>query len=119
MRATTGTIPILEWSGRVLRRAAPLMVLWLGFLASISRASAAEVEEEMSDADWFRSYCVDYYSLAECDAALLFIRKTFGLRYIESLNANEDPQSYLASLRMVIEGGRQMSSAQAAIARRN
>lgn len=107
-------------AGHIMARILLLLRMLLGLFALMAPAAATDAEDEMSDAEWFKFYCVDYYSPTQCDAALVFIQKTYGLHYITSLNSNEDPQSYLASLRMVIEGGRQMRSVQAAaIGRRN
>jgi hypothetical protein len=39
---------------------------------------------------------------------LRFIRKTYGFRYIVILLANDEPQSYLASLRIAVKGGEAM-----------
>jgi hypothetical protein len=52
-------------------------------LASV--ASAADVGDDRPDSEWFASYSVDYYSPAQCDDALRFIRKTYGFRHIAIL----------------------------------
>jgi hypothetical protein len=109
--AAAGAIIERQYRGR--KHAAPILVMGLGLLVSSSAAVAADAEADVSDADVFEAYCADYYSLAQCDGALLFMRRAFGARYIASLNVNDDPQSYLASLREVIEGGRQMPPMQA------
>jgi hypothetical protein len=75
-----------------------------GFLA-LSAVSAASFEDDRPDPESFKAYCVDYYSAAQCDDALRFVRKTCGFRCIAILQANEDPQSYLNLLRMAVEGG--------------
>jgi hypothetical protein len=89
------------------------LVLVLGLLAA-PVASAAELDGSRSDSEWFNAYCIDYYSPVQCNDALRFIRKTYGFRYIAILLANDEPQSYLASLRMAVEGGEAMRLAIAA-----
>lgn len=88
-------------------KALPILVS-LGLLALPSVARATDFAWKSSDSAEFKSYCVDYYSPTQCDDALRFILKTYGLRYIVALHMNEDPQSYLVSLHMVIEAGEQM-----------
>jgi hypothetical protein len=125
MGATAGAVSIVEGrlpsrgnsaidgAGRRYARASPLIVLCFGLLGSPTPGLAADAEDSFSDADLFEIYCADYYRLEQCDDALLFIRKSLGYRYLSSLNSNDDPQAYLASLREVVEGGQQMRSVQA------
>ena len=90
-----------------------VLALALALLAA-PVASAAELDDTRSDSDWFSAYCIGYYDTVQCNDALRFIRKTYGFRHIAILLANDEPQSYLASLRMAVEGGQAMRIAVAA-----
>jgi mannose-6-phosphate isomerase-like protein (cupin superfamily) len=93
-----------------LRKVSAILVS-LGQLLWPGAVSATDFAWNSSDAAEFRSYCVDYYSPTQCDDALRFILKTYGLRYIAALHMNEDPRGYLDSLRTVIEAGKRASPA--------
>jgi hypothetical protein len=78
-------MPATSKDGRII---AGGMLFALALLLA-SAASAADVGNDRPDSEWFASYCVDYYSPAQYDDALRFIRKTYGFRYIAMLQAND------------------------------
>ena len=111
--------PPLPWAAGGLRHiparivGSVVLVLVLGLLAA-RVASGAELDDTRSDSEWFNAYCIDYFSPMQCNDALRFIRKTYGFRYIGILLANDEPQSYFASLRMAVDGAEAMRLAIAA-----
>jgi len=93
------------------RLSLPILVpLALSVLPAATRAT--DFTEEQTASAEFISYCRDYYRKEQCDNALRFVLKTYGVSYIIEMHMNEDPQSFLESLRKAVAAGEALKASE-------
>jgi hypothetical protein len=61
----------------------------------------------------FQSFCVDYYTPAQCTGAVRFILKTAGSEYFVRLHYDEAVDGFLDRLATAVKGGETLKASEA------
>ena len=61
----------------------------------------------------FQSFCVDYYTPAQCTGAIRFVLKTSGSQYFERLHYEESVDGFLDQLAVMVKGGEALKAGEA------
>ena len=65
----------------------------------------------------FQSFCVDYYTPAQCTGAVRFILKTAGIQYfVQQLHYDESGDGFLDRLATAVRGGEALRASEAKLA---
>jgi hypothetical protein len=60
----------------------------------------------------FQSFCVDYYTPAQCTGAVRFILRTSGSQYFLRLHYEESVDGFLDQLAAVVRGGEALKASE-------
>ena len=79
----------------------------LAFLAVLGLPASSRPRLDPEDAmvEEFQSFCVDYYTPAQCTGAVRFILRTSGTEFFLLLRNDESPDGFLDHLAAAIKGG--------------
>jgi hypothetical protein len=96
-----------------------LALMALASLAPVAlpcASRAAQLDPEDAMVQEFQSFCVDYYTPAQCAGAVRFILKTSGSEYFVNLHNDESPDGFLDRLAVAIKGGEALRQKEATLA---
>jgi hypothetical protein len=108
--------------GRSRRRCTPVaggpgqtlsVLAALGALAVPGVGVAAQLDPEDAMVQEFQSFCVDYYTPAQCTGAVRFILKTAGSQYFVQLQYEEAADGFLDLLATAVKGGEALKVSEA------
>ncbi|MGC1576758.1 MAG: hypothetical protein WA813_11680 [Beijerinckiaceae bacterium] len=68
-------------------------------------ARTAQLDSEDAMVQEFQSFCVDYYTPAQCTGAVRFILKTAGIQYFAQLVFEESGDGFLNLLTALVQRG--------------
>jgi hypothetical protein len=102
-------------AGPLRLRATLVALASLAALAIPETSGAAQLDPE--DVEEFQSFCLDYYSPAQCAGAIRFIARTSGSKYFEELDLNEAPEAFLDQLTRAVKGGETLLAKEAIAAK--
>jgi hypothetical protein len=88
----------------------------LAALAVPGVGRAAQLDPEDGIVLEFQSFCVDYYTPAQCTDAVRFLLKTSGSRYFVQLHADESVGGFLDRLAIAVRGGEALRASEAKLA---
>ena len=77
----------------------------LGVLVVPAIARTLHLDPEDAMVLEFQSFCVDYYTPAQCTGAVRFILKTAGIQYFVHLQYEESGDGFLDLLAAAVKGG--------------
>lgn len=86
-------------------RATLIALASLAALAVPDTSGAAQLDPEDVMIEQFQSFCLDYYSSAQCTGAIRFILRTSGNEYFARLDNDESNDGYLDQLARAVMGG--------------
>jgi hypothetical protein len=86
-------------------RWALIAVASVATLAMPGMARATQLDAEAVMVQEFQSFCVDYYTPAQCTDAVRFILKTVGSQYFVQLHYDESVDGFLDRLATAVKGG--------------
>jgi hypothetical protein len=85
----------------------------LALLAVPGIPRAAQLDPEDVMVQEFQSFCVDYYTPAQCTGAIRFVLKTSGSQYFERLHYEESVDGFLDQLAVMVKGGEALKAGEA------
>jgi hypothetical protein len=94
-----------------------IALAWVGVLAGLGTAAARQLDPEDAMAQEFQSFCVDYYSSAQCTGAVRYILKTAGGQYFVQLQFEESADGFLDVLAAMVKGGEALAASENPFAR--
>jgi hypothetical protein len=86
-------------------RLALITVASLAAFLLFATPRAAQPDSEEAMVREFQSYCVDYYTPAQCVRAVRFALRTEGSRYFLQLHNSEAPDAFIDRLAAAVKGG--------------
>jgi hypothetical protein len=81
-------------------------------LVMTSAAGSQPLDPEDAMVQEFQSFCVDYYTPAQCTGAVRFILKTAGAEYFAPLEFDESNDGFLDQLATAVSGGEVLTGAE-------
>jgi len=84
----------------------------LAALVTPGMARKAQLDLEDIMVQEFQSFCVDYYTPAQCTAAVRFILKTTGSQYFVQLHYDESVDGFLDRIATAVKGGEALKASE-------